>query len=51
MGQLPNFIRERDGLPLLPEDEYRPWHKDKQRKWEAHLERRRKARAARRDEE
>jgi hypothetical protein len=34
MGQLPNFIRERDGLPLLDEGEYRPWHKHKRRKWE-----------------
>ncbi|MEM9461292.1 MAG: hypothetical protein AAGF11_44420 [Myxococcota bacterium] len=33
-GQMPNFIRERDGLPLLPEGEYRPWHKNKRDKWE-----------------
>ncbi|NVB36259.1 hypothetical protein G6O69_00345 [Pseudenhygromyxa sp. WMMC2535] len=34
MGQLPNFIRERDGLPLLDDGVYRPWHKHKRRKWE-----------------
>ncbi len=34
MGQLPNFIRERDGLPLLEPDEYRPWIKHKRAKWE-----------------
>ncbi len=34
MGQLPNFIRERDGLPLLEEGEYRPWIKKKTQKWE-----------------
>jgi hypothetical protein len=33
MGQLPNYIRERDGLPLLDEGVYRPWHKGKRRKW------------------
>jgi hypothetical protein len=34
MGQLPNYIRERDGLPLLDEGVYRPWHKNKRQKWE-----------------
>ncbi len=35
MGQLPNWIRERHGLPPLPEGvEYRPWIKHKKRKWE-----------------
>jgi hypothetical protein len=34
MGQLPNFIRERDGLPLLEPDTYKPWIKHKRRSWE-----------------
>ena len=34
MGQLPNFIRARDGLPLLEEGEYRAWHKNKHDKWQ-----------------
>ena len=35
MGQLPNWIRARHGLPPLPEDTpYRPWIKHKKRKWE-----------------
>ncbi|MCA9708004.1 MAG: hypothetical protein KDK70_19280 [Myxococcales bacterium] len=33
-GQLPNFIRERDGLPLLEEGEYKAWHKNKHAAWE-----------------
>lgn len=41
MGQLPNEIRERHGLPPLPEDlEYRPWIKHKKRQWEKRMERR-----------
>jgi hypothetical protein len=39
MGQLPNLIRERDGLPLLEQGEYRPWIKHKRRKWERRQER------------
>ena len=39
MGQLPNFIRERDALPLLEEGVYRPWHKHKRKKWDARKER------------
>lgn len=41
MGQLPNFIRERHGLPLLDEDagwKYKPWLKHKKRKWDRKLE-------------
>ena len=37
MGQLPNWIRERDGLSLLPEtgkDAYKPWHKHKRKAWD-----------------
>lgn len=34
MGQLPDFIRERDGLPLLEDGEYRPWHKNKRKRWD-----------------
>jgi hypothetical protein len=34
MGQLPNFIRERDGLPVLEPGEYRPWIKHKRSKWQ-----------------
>ena len=33
-AQLPNRIRERHGLPLLPEEEIRRWHKHRRRKWE-----------------
>jgi hypothetical protein len=39
MGQLPDFVRERHGLPPLPEDSpYKPWVKNKKKKWETHLE-------------
>ncbi len=34
MGQLPNFIRARDGLPELPDGHYKPWIKHKRRKWD-----------------
>jgi hypothetical protein len=34
MGQLPNYIRERDGLPLLEDGVYKPWHKYKRKKWD-----------------
>ncbi len=35
MGQLPDFVRERHGLPPLPEGEkYKPWIKNKKRAWE-----------------
>ena len=44
-GQLPNFIRERDGLPLLPPGEYRAWHKRKRAAWEKRKERREAERA------
>ncbi len=41
MGQLPNFVRERHGLPPLDEEagwKYKPWLKHKKRKWERKLE-------------
>lgn len=34
MGQLPNELRERHGLPLLDESVYKPWHKHKRKKWD-----------------
>jgi hypothetical protein len=35
MGQLPDWIRSRHGLPPLSSDEaYRPWHKGRRSKWE-----------------
>ena len=38
MGQLPNWIRERHGLPPLPDNlEYKPWIKHKRRWWDKHL--------------
>ncbi len=33
LGQLPNYIRERDGLPLI-EPDYKPWHKHKRKRWD-----------------
>ena len=34
MGQLPDTLRERHGLPPLPEDQrYRPWVKRKLESW------------------
>jgi hypothetical protein len=44
-GQLPNFIRERDGLPLLEEGEYKAWHKNKRAAWEKRRQRREQAEA------
>jgi hypothetical protein len=42
MGQLPDWIRERHGLPPLPEGQkYRPWIKNKKKKWDRKLERER----------
>ena len=41
MGQLPNWIRERHGLPPLDEEAgwvYKPWLKHKKRKWDRKLE-------------
>jgi hypothetical protein len=46
MGQLPNYIRERDGLPLLPPGAYKPWIKHKRAKWDKRQETRREAEAA-----
>jgi uncharacterized membrane protein YphA (DoxX/SURF4 family) len=38
MGQLPDHVRERHGLPPLPEGiEYKPWIKHKQKAWERKL--------------
>jgi hypothetical protein len=38
MGQLPNQVRERHGLPPLPDGvEYKPWIKHKRRAWERKL--------------
>ncbi len=38
MGQLPNHVRERHGLPPLPDGvEYKPWIKHKLRAWERKL--------------
>jgi hypothetical protein len=35
MGQLPNHLRERHGLPPLPENTpYKPWLKHKKKKWD-----------------
>jgi hypothetical protein len=34
MGQLPDFVRERDGLPPLEPGSYKVWHKNKKEKWE-----------------
>jgi hypothetical protein len=35
LGQLPDYIRERHGLPPLPEDRpFKPWHKNRLKKWE-----------------
>jgi hypothetical protein len=44
-GQLPNFIRERDGLPLLEEGEDKPWHKHKRAAWEKRKQRAEEVRA------
>jgi hypothetical protein len=44
-GQLPNFIRERDGLPLLEEGEYKAWHKHKRAAWDKRRQRAEEARA------
>lgn len=42
MGQLPNWIRERHGLPPLPDNlKYKPWIKHKRRNWEKHLAKKR----------
>ena len=48
MGQLPNFIRERDGLPLLDEGVYKPWIKRKKAKWDKRKEREAKQEEAKR---
>lgn len=37
-GQLPNFIRERHGLPLLEEGVYKPWIHNKKKAWDKRYE-------------
>jgi hypothetical protein len=35
MGQLPDYVRERHGLPPLPDNEkYKPWIKNKKKAWD-----------------
>ena len=48
MGQVPNWIRRRHGLPEVKDSEYRPWIKHKKRKWDLAQKRRqeRKTKAA-----
>ncbi|MCA9717033.1 MAG: hypothetical protein KC468_20335, partial [Myxococcales bacterium] len=40
-AQLPNHIRARYGLPAAPEDEFKPWFKDRKRAWEDKMKKRR----------
>lgn len=48
MGQLPDHVRQRHGLPPLPQSTpYRPWRKNKKARWDRQRERARKAREAR----
>jgi hypothetical protein len=52
MGQLPDWIRERHGLPPLPANEkYRPWLKHKKKAWERAKEKQREAEEAEKLEE
>jgi hypothetical protein len=52
MGQLPDWIRERHGLPPLPPNEkYRPWLKHKKKAWERAKEKQREAEEAEKLEE
>jgi hypothetical protein len=37
-GQLPNFIRERHGIPPIDDKVYKPWVKTKLKTWEKRLE-------------
>ena len=37
-GQLPNYIRERHGIPLLDDKVYKPWVKSKKKTWDKRLE-------------
>ncbi len=37
-GQLPNFIRERHGIPLLDDKAFKAWVKDKKKAWDARLD-------------
>jgi hypothetical protein len=37
-GQLPNFIRERHGIPLLDDKTFKPWVKSKKKTWDRRLE-------------
>jgi hypothetical protein len=37
-GQLPNFIRERHGIPLLEDKVFKPWVQNKKKAWDKRLE-------------
>jgi hypothetical protein len=37
-GQLPNFIRERHGIPPIDDKVYKPWIKSKKKTWDRRLE-------------
>ncbi len=37
-GQLPNFIRERHGIPTIDDKVYKPWVKSKKKTWDRRLE-------------
>ena len=37
LGQLPNFVRERNGLEVVEEKKLRPWKKNRCRRWEKKL--------------
>ncbi|MCX4247924.1 hypothetical protein [Paraliomyxa miuraensis] len=51
MGQLPNEVRERHGLPPLPEGvDYRPWLKHKKRAWDKKRAKEREAEEAKAEE-
>jgi len=43
LGQLQNYIRERDGLPLLDDSEIKPWVKPRKAAWEKRNAAKRKA--------
>ncbi len=48
-AQLPNWMRERYGLPLLPEGAEKPWIKHRHKKWERKQKRLAKRRAQQRE--
>lgn len=43
-GQLPNYVRERHGIPEVDASKIRPWYKNRCRGWEKHLKEQAKAR-------